>query len=120
MANNGMIVVTYIRSITATQKRELDYISVDNIESFIEWFFNQGSRFNINLVDTDKILTSTGWIPNPQPSIPVANILQALDDTLDMVITVQKIVSDDGILFEYIKHCSQQIVRHMALKYVKA
>ena len=96
----------------------LDYISVDDITSFIEWFFTQGDKFNINLVQQEKILTYSGWIP--RPVYPPVNILQAIDETLNTVTTIQKINSDEGILFEYIKHCSTQIVAQMALKCVKA
>lgn len=112
-----MILIAYTRRKEGTSKSKMDYTSVPDMDAFVDWFFKLGDKPHLNLPTQDTVLTEQGWIPNVVK--PAICVMENKDTTHNMVISIKKIVSDEGILFEDIKHCSMRIVDYMALKCVK-
>jgi hypothetical protein len=110
-----MILVTFTRQSIGSAHKQMDYGWFDNVESIIEWFNNQGDKPEYNLIKKNRSLTQYGWIDGTQ--LP-AQVLRTTNTAIKIITQVDEIVSDEGILFSDIQHCSEQIIDCMALKYV--
>jgi hypothetical protein len=110
-----VIVIYYIRESVLDNTRKMDYTSVNTVEEFVDWFFKLGDRVTFSLIKKNRSLTPEGWEKSPVYS---ANVLSAYDSHHQIAIKIIRIVSDEGILFEDIKHCSEMIVDQIALKCV--
>jgi hypothetical protein len=110
-----MIIIYYTRQILPSGSKQPDFAKVNTVEEFVDWFSSLGDRIMFNLVKKNRSLTPEGWEKSLAHS---ANVMQAYNTDQKMALTINKIVSDEGILFEDIKYCSEQIVDQMALKCV--
>jgi hypothetical protein len=108
-----MIFAVFTRQPVGGGVKQADYKQFTSIEEFVDWYQKQGDRLLFNLSKRNRSFTQNGWVK--QISSP-AQILQAIDTGLKMVTNVIKVVSDDGIIFEYINHSSEALVDCMALK----
>jgi len=111
-----MVLVTYTKHNLFTNKKEMDYVSLNNLNEFINWLRELGDDVMFKLIKKNRVLTQTGWKPI-EVSIP--NLIQVKDSGTNMYYTIDKVVSDDGIIFEHINHCSEELVRYIALKRVE-
>jgi hypothetical protein len=108
-----MIVITFIAHDLAADKRWLDYIQLESLDELVGWLQGMGSlTFNLN--KKKRILTAAGWEKCPAP---VPNLIQIKSNDGNMLFKLEKIVSNEGILYEDVKHCSERIVDLVALKY---
>lgn len=114
VTNDLMIIIYYIRTAPDNTKK-MDYLWLDTIEEFVDWFFSQGDQVTFSLNKKNRSLTQEGWEMSP---VYAANVLTAYDSASQIAVKIIKIVSDEGILFEDIIHCSEMIVDQIALKYV--
>jgi hypothetical protein len=112
-----MIYTYYTRQFLDTNIKQPDFVILNTVDEFIEWLLKQGDRITFNLVSKNRILTHEGW---KKQVVPSAHLIQAYDSTQKIFITINRIVSDEGVLFDNIKHCSKVIIDEMALKCVKA
>jgi hypothetical protein len=108
-----MILVTYKQHFKGGSKPRLDYKQFETVQAFVDWFHSQGSRLYYRLIKKNRTLSPEGWDKKRPHDIV---FLQAKDDTLNMLTTIDKVVSNEGILFEDVKHCSDVIVDCIALK----
>jgi hypothetical protein len=108
-----MILVTFTRQALPDGKPVLDFVHLDTIDELPSWLQGMGTRLTFSLVKKKRRLTQEGWEKN---TVLAANLIQIIDDGSQMLVNVKKIVSGSGILFEDVKHCSEQIVDLMALK----
>lgn len=110
-----MIIIYYIRESVPDNTKQMDYLWMNTIEEFVDWFFSQGDQVTFSLNKKNRSLTPNGWEESPAYA---ANVLTAYDSASQIAVKIHKIVSDEGILFEDVIHCSEQIVNQIALKYV--
>lgn len=109
-----MILVTFTRKFVEQPQQQAEYKWFESVELFVDWLQQQGT-LAFSLSKGTRSFTQHGWVKRIQSP---AQTMQAMDTTLKMVIKVNKIIADEGILFEDVKHCSEQIVDCMALKCV--
>jgi hypothetical protein len=110
-----MIVVTFTRQSLTEGKPVLDFVHLDTVDELPSWLQGMGTKLVFSLVKKKRRLTQDGWEKN---TVLAANLIQTVDEAQNMLVNIKKIVSGDGILFEDVKHCSEQIVDLMALKCV--
>lgn len=110
-----MILATFTRQHRSGNKPQLDYQFFESIELLVDWFKSQGDKLTFSLSKKNRSFTQYGWVPKVQSS---AQTMTAYDSTLEMVTRMHRITSDEGILFEDVKHCAGSIVDCMALKCV--
>lgn len=110
-----MILVTFTRQALPDGKPVLDFVHLGSVEELPSWIQGLGTKMTFSLVKKKRRLTQEGWEKN---TVLAANLIQVVDEAQNMLINVKKIVSGSGILFEDVKHCSEQIVDLMALKCV--
>ena len=110
-----MIFAVFTRRPIGEGTKQADYKQFASIEEFVDWFQNQGDRLLFSLSKRNRSFTQNGWVR--KESSP-AQILEAIDTSLKMVTNVQKVVSDDGILFDNVIHCSEELVSCIASKCV--
>lgn len=111
-----MIIITFIKHNLNTDKKELDYTQLESIEDLLPWLKSIGGEIIYILTKNKKILTPSGW---KKAYTPTANLLEVFNINQKILFRIQKVVSNEGILFEDIKHCSEQLVDYIALKCVK-
>lgn len=111
-----MILVTFTRRYISSSAPSYDYQRFETIEEFIDWYKEQGDAFNFTLPQRGRSLTQYGWLPMPASPVPV---METIDYRRRVATKIDRVICDEGILFEYIKHCSDSIVDCMALKCVK-
>lgn len=104
-----MILVTFTRKFVDSLKSQAEYKWFENIELFVDWLQRQGT-LAYSLTKGSRSLTQHGWVKRTESP---AQILQAMDTNLKMVLNVNKIISDEGILFDSLLHNSDEIVRHI-------
>lgn len=107
-----MILVTFTRQFLDSDKPQAEYKWFETVEQFIDWLKQQGDLV-YSLTKGSRSFTQHGWVKKIESP---AQVLQATDTSLKMVVKVNKVIADDGILFEDVKHCSGLIVDWMALK----
>ena len=111
-----MIFAAFTRQpIEGTSKKQADYQKFTDVDAFVDWFRAQGDKLVYSLSKKNRSLTQNGWVR--RDSSP-AQILQAIDSSLKMVTTIDRIVSDEGILFDNVIHCSEELVSCIASKCV--
>ena len=108
-----MIFAIFTRQTLEGGKKQADYNQFTSVEEFVDWFQNQGDRLLFSLSKRNRSFTQNGWVRKEGSP---AQILQAIDSSLKMVTTIDRITSNEGILFESIKHTAESIVDCMALK----
>lgn len=108
-----MILVTYTQHNLSTNKKEMDYVNLKDLDAVVNWIWELGDKVMFKLIHNTVYLTQSGW-KNLEVSTP--NLIQVKNTSTNMYYTVQKVVSNEGILFEHIQHCSEQLIQPMALK----
>ena len=110
-----MLLVTYIIQNIITGTSQMDYSTFETWGELYRWLTGYDGELIFSLNKQNYTLTSEGW---EKMNVSPANLIQVrVDSPEKMFITVDKIVSDDGIIFENIKHCSETIIDLMSLKY---
>lgn len=110
-----MILVLFRVHDLATDKTHLDFIQLDHPQDVLGWLSGLGDQVVFNLIKKNKVLTAAGW---EKTSVPVPNLIQVISRDEKTLFKVEKIISDKGILYSDISHCSELIVDLMASKYV--
>lgn len=106
-----MILVTYTKESDAG--KAADYKWFDSVEDFVGWFRMQGDNMTFSLVKKNRSFTQDGWV---KKDVSTINSMSNLNRDTKTFLKVSKIITDKGILFEDIRHCSEEIVDCMALK----
>ena len=108
-----MIFVTYILHSKLFDRKVHDYATFESISEFLNWFESQGDELYFSLTSGKESLTESGWVKQIESP---AQILRVVDTKRKTVTRINTVISDDGILFDDIRHCSKSFVRQMALK----
>lgn len=108
-----MILIVFTRATPPDYRKQLDYARLDTLDEFWEWLNRQGEKLTYSLNKKKRTLTPSGW---DKSGANPANLIQVIQGDPRMVTTIERIVSEDGILFENIKHCSESLVSLIALK----
>ena len=111
----SMILATFTRQSLDSNHKQADYQWFDNLNSFVDWYKNQGDKLVYSLRAGKKSLTQNGFVTFIESP---ASILQVTDTTLRIHTEVEKLISDEGLIFNNIQHSSQQLVNCMLLKCV--
>jgi hypothetical protein len=97
-----------------TNHQYLDYIQLERLDEVLGWLAGLGSQIAFTLNKGSQILTAAGWETSP---VSMPNLIQVISDDEKTLFKVDSIRSDDGILFEDVKHCSGLFVDLMAAKW---
>lgn len=111
-----MILITFIKHNLNTDKKELDYKQFKTIEELHSWLSCIGETLIYSLTKNNRVLTPSG---SKKAHSSEVNLLEVMNKEENILFKVQKVVSNDGILFESIKHCSAELFDYIALKRVK-
>jgi hypothetical protein len=110
-----MILIVFTVHDLGTDKKHLDFIQLDHPQDFLGWLSGLGSQIVLNLTKKNRVFTAAGW---EKTSIPVPNLIQVISDNEKVLFKVDSVRSDKGILFEDVKHCSEQFVDLVAANWV--
>jgi hypothetical protein len=108
-----MILITYTRHTLADDKKQMDYVKLAALDEVWDWILSLGGRLSFSLTKKKRTLTQSGW---EKFEVNPPDVFTIFLDDPRTVITLYRIVSEDGILFENIKHCSGTIVDLVASK----
>ena len=109
-----MILITYTRLDITTSKKQLDYVKLEALEDVWGWLEGLNGQIVFSLNKKKRVLTPSGFRKSP---VVVPNLLQVVSHDENTLFNVLKIVSDEGVLFDYILHSSEKIVDLVAAKY---
>jgi hypothetical protein len=110
-----MIFAIFTRQPIDGGKKQADYKQFTSVEEFVDWYQKQGDKLLFSLGYKKRILTESGWI---KLDVPAANFMQAIDTKYKIVVDIKRVVRDDGILFDDVTHCSEELVSCIASKRV--
>lgn len=108
-----MILITYTEYNLETQTKQLDYVQLKTLNDIWDWLKKFDGEINFILNRKKRTLTPKGWVPLTQN---ISNIIQIITNNGKMVVNIDKIISNYGIIFESINHCSQHFSLLIALK----